>query len=183
MVTIARLFLLTFANRIRSVTGLQKHLSPWLPQCLRDIANGIYIWDKDIPHHIVSLQQHYVQNIFPLATNTQFVEQGVKEANYCYVTGQSEELSSIYSVARSLLIPEIYILCNKKRKESIMETTMTGRLPRPQPSPPWLQQSPPPWCWTFINNKVCTHFDARRSRRIFGRPLPPMLILLRGSLL
>ena len=75
------------------------------------VATGVDIWKEDdngnVTENDAALRDHFCSFYVPLASNSQFVEAGVKEAKIVSTTGRNEELRSVYAICRSFLFDKL----------------------------------------------------------------------------
>jgi hypothetical protein len=78
------------------------------------VATGVDIWKEDAEGVLTEndsaaakLRDHFCNCYLPLASNSQFVEAGVKEARIASTTGRNEELRSVYAICRSFLFGKL----------------------------------------------------------------------------
>jgi hypothetical protein len=80
------------------------------------VSRGVDIW-KEADNEATSteandsgvakLRDHFCNCYLPLASNSHFVEAGVKEARIVSTTGRNEELRSVYAICRSCLFGKL----------------------------------------------------------------------------
>ena len=77
------------------------------------VSTGVDIWKDDEASiqtndsAVAILRDHFCSSYLPLASNSQFVEAGVKEARIVSTTGRNEELRSVYAICRSCLFGKL----------------------------------------------------------------------------
>jgi hypothetical protein len=86
------------------------------------VSEGVDIWKEDDDKAIstqeandsgvTKLRDHFSKCYLPLASNSQFVEPGVKEARTVSTTGRNEELQSVYAICHSCLFGKLKPLTN-----------------------------------------------------------------------
>jgi hypothetical protein len=86
------------------------------------VAVGVDIWNAyaeaatETDPAVVKLRNHFCSCYLPLASNSQFVEAGVKEAKIVSTTGRNEELRSVYAICRSFLLGKLKQSTNNPAK-------------------------------------------------------------------
>jgi hypothetical protein len=106
--------LLDFASFVRlSYTRRETEMDPKTKSLAELVARGVDIWKEEDgvltqnDATIVTLRDHFCSVYLPLASNSQFVEAGVKEAKIVSTTGRNEELRSVYAICRSFLFEKL----------------------------------------------------------------------------
>ena len=66
-----------------------------------ELANGGNIFQGPLTKGMSILKRHVMEKYYPLPSNTQFVESGVKEAKICHSTNRNDMMRSMYAFIRS----------------------------------------------------------------------------------
>jgi hypothetical protein len=106
--------LLDFATFVRKNYTREVEIDVTTKRLAQVIATGRFdIWTNDEQiltqndFEAAKLRDHFCNCYLPLASNSQFVEAGVKEAKIVSTTGRNEELRSVYAICRSFLFGKL----------------------------------------------------------------------------
>jgi hypothetical protein len=101
--------LLDFASFVRTnYTQRETGMDATAKLLAQLVSTGVDIWkEEDAPKNDAALRDHFCSVCVPLASNSQFVEAGVKEAKIVSTTGRNEELRSVCAISRSFLFEKL----------------------------------------------------------------------------
>jgi hypothetical protein len=101
--------LLDFASFVRTnCTQRETEMDAGTKLPAQLVSAGVDIWkEEDAPENDAALRDHFCSVCVPLASNSQFVEAGVKEAKIVSATGRNEELRSVRAISRSFLFKRL----------------------------------------------------------------------------
>jgi hypothetical protein len=116
--------LLNFARFVReNYTSESKMEEATIKQLVQVVSTGVDIWKDDgaisaqkNDSAAAKLRDHFCSCYRLLASNSQFVEAGVKVVRIVSTTGRNEELCSVYAICRSILFGKLKPSTNTSTK-------------------------------------------------------------------
>ena len=82
---------------------------------------GKSIWDDTPFPCLLQLREEFLKKYSAFWSNGHQIERDVKEAEYCQNMKRSEEMASVYSISRSVLVPAVNEITKLRRKEIVGE--------------------------------------------------------------
>jgi hypothetical protein len=105
--------LLDFEAFVKKYYARETEMNEEMLRLAQVVAAGVDIWNTygeeptETNPTVTKLRDHFCSYYLPLASNSQFVEAGVKEAKIVSTTGRNEELRSVYAICRSFLFGKL----------------------------------------------------------------------------
>ena len=82
---------------------------------------GKSMWDDAPLPCLLQLREEFLKKYSAFWSNGHQIERDVKEAEYCQNMKRSEEMASVYSISRSVLVPAVNEITKLRRKEIVGE--------------------------------------------------------------